>query len=274
MKVQVILPVSLVLSVALLGVLKIRKKESDRELKKEDFENVKLRVTNDVLGEYKRELAETENRVETAQTEMTGLEKETNELRFKVTKTQTDFGSCDSARKTAQDGLAAVESQMNNLKAETEKEESGWKTEVDTLKSQLAARSAVCDHLKKDAHVGNLCEAKAAPKEEPKAESPQAETPKPDEPKAEEAKAEAPKAEEAKAEEAKAEAPKAEEAKAEAPKAEEAKAEAPKAEEAKAEAPKAEEAKAEAPKAEEAKAEAPKAEEAKAEAPKGEEAKA
>lgn len=33
--------------------------------------------------------------------------------------------------------------------AETDKEEADWKTELETLKQKLAARSPICDHLKK-----------------------------------------------------------------------------------------------------------------------------
>lgn len=98
MKVQVILPVSLVLSAALLGVMKIREKESNREIKKEDFENVKLRVTNDVLGEYTQELAETENLMKTTHTELTELEKEADELRTKTDGAKGGVDACDSAK--------------------------------------------------------------------------------------------------------------------------------------------------------------------------------
>ncbi|XP_035477250.2 neurofilament heavy polypeptide [Scophthalmus maximus] len=251
MKVQVLVPLSLVVSVALLGLMKFRQKDQDVEMKRNRFVNIKLRVSDDVLREYQRSRSETEESLAKITAEQKTLLVGASRRQVEVDEAKGKMDICRDTEKNAKNELESAQSEFNNFKAEADKDTSSWKTEVETLKQQLAEQSAICDFVKKDSQLGSkLCAGKV-------------ETPK-----------EIPKADAQKQEEAKAEAPKQEEAKAEAPTPEEAKAEAPKPEEAKAEAPKPEEAKAEAPKPEEAKAEAPKPEEAKAEAPKPEEAKA
>ncbi|XP_044215887.1 pollen-specific leucine-rich repeat extensin-like protein 1 isoform X1 [Thunnus albacares] len=273
MKLQLCLPVSIMVSVALVGVMKIRKKEHDRVDRHSRFEAIKLRVTHDVLGEYQSEKAVTQDLLDTAEKNVKALAEEVNTLQMKDTKKKGNVDTCQAGQKTARDELASAETDLNNLQAESSKEKAGWSTELATLKQQLETRSPVCDFLKPGQDSDKkLCVEVIA--EAPKPEEPKAEAPKPEEPKAEAPKPEEPKAEAPKPEEPKAEAPKPEEPQAEAPKPEEPKAEAPKPEEPKAEAPKPEEPKAEAPKPEESKAEAPKPEEAKAEAPKPEEPKA
>ncbi|KAM9353150.1 uncharacterized protein ABDE67_005517 [Symphorus nematophorus] len=229
MKVQLAIPLCIAVTVALMGLMKIRKKEQDKEDKRQKFEDIKLRVTHDVLGEYEAEKAETEKLLEKTKSDIKLLSDEVSTVQARKEKAKGDADACQGGEKSAKDELAKEETEFNNLKAQTDQEKTSWATEVETLKKQLEARSAMCDHLKKDSEEGSkLCK-----QEEPKAEAPKQEEPKAEEPKAEAPKQEEPKAEEPKAEEPKAEAPKQEE-----PKAEEPKAEAPKQEEPKAEAPK------------------------------------
>ncbi|XP_039885665.1 involucrin isoform X2 [Simochromis diagramma] len=245
-----LLPATIVVSVALVGIMKLRKGEHEKYEKQFKFQDVRLRVAHDVLGEYQNDKAEKENMLEKASTAHKALEVEVNELQTDGDKSKGDAKSCQGDLKIITDEVAAAKIQLKSLKAHQEKEKTSWTTEEDTLKQELAKYSSACQFIKIDiAEARTLC----GIQEQPKAEAP----------KQEEAKGEAPKQEEAKAE-----APKQEQPKAEAPKQEEAKAEAPKQEQPKAEAPKQEEAKAEAPKQEQPKAEAPKQQEAKAEAPK------
>ncbi|KAK6291055.1 hypothetical protein J4Q44_G00385430 [Coregonus suidteri] len=48
-------------SVALLGLINVRRKEEVKEQKHESFEMIKLRVTRDVLGEYYQEVISAHN---------------------------------------------------------------------------------------------------------------------------------------------------------------------------------------------------------------------
>ncbi|KAM7420795.1 hypothetical protein PAMA_015154 [Pampus argenteus] len=287
MKVLVLLPVAIIMSVALVAVMKIRGTEHSMVYRQHKFQSIKLRVTHDVLAEYQNEKTNAMILVEQLKPVSEALMQEVTALQAKNNQKKEEVNNCQGAQKSASDELSLVEKALSDLQAESSKEKDRWNTELATLKQQLQTRSKLCDFLKTENEIYRkwcgevLVEApkpevpKAeAPKPEepkaeaPKAEEPKAEAPKPEEPKAEAPKAEMPKADAPKPEEPKAEAPKPEEPKAEAPKPEEPKAEAPKPEEPKAEAPKPEEPKAEAPKAEEPKAEAPKAEEPKAEAPK------
>ncbi|XP_039972622.1 neurofilament medium polypeptide isoform X2 [Xiphias gladius] len=228
MKVQVWLPVTIVAIVALLALTKIRKKEQDKQDRRNRFQDIKLRVTHDVLGENQNEKAETQSRLDKTQSDHKALEEEVNMHQTKADKAKGDLDICQGGQKSARDELASSETEFSHLQAEINKEAASWKTEVETLKQQLEARSAVCDFLKKESQAAsNLCgdevNVEAPKQEQPKAEAPDQEEPKAEAPDQEEPKAEAPKQEEPKAE-----APKQEEPKAEAPKQEEPKAEAPK----------------------------------------------
>uniref|UniRef100_A0A3P8RXM2 Zgc:174935 n=1 Tax=Amphiprion percula TaxID=161767 RepID=A0A3P8RXM2_AMPPE len=261
MKVQIVLPLSIIVSVALLGFLKVLKKEELTQNKRSRFQEIKVRVSADVLGEYLKEKVDTELRLGKAEEEQKTLEEQVNALKANEEKAKGDVDICTAEMKSETDQLAAVEAEVNMLKGEFEKENNSWKTEHEALKQELEKRSPVCNYLNRESGaMRTLCGAEAQKKEDPKAEEPKKEEPKAQEPKKEEPKAEAPKQEEPKKEEPKAEEPKKEEPKAEEPKKEEPKAEEPKKEEPKAEEPKKEEPKAEEPKQEEKKAEEPKKE--------------
>ncbi|XP_031709360.1 FK506-binding protein 4 [Anarrhichthys ocellatus] len=215
MRVQCVLPVTLVLSVALVGIMKMRKLQHDKYERQNNFQDIKLRVTNDVLQGYNSMAAETENLMQKTQTEQKALEEETVRLEAEAIAAKGRSDICESGQKHVTDELTSVETELKKLQDEFEKEKTNLKTESDTLNQQLAAKSAVCGFLKAElTPASQLCGIVEAPKpEEPKAEAP-----KPEEPKAEAPKPEEPKAEAPKPEEPKAEAPKPEEPKAEAPK--------------------------------------------------------
>ncbi|XP_044065299.1 FK506-binding protein 3 isoform X3 [Siniperca chuatsi] len=227
MKVPLMLPLTIVVSIAIVGIMRVRKKEQDKVERRNRFEDIKLRVVDDVLVEYQTGMVEQQMLLEKTQSVYQALEEEVNLLRTKADKAKGEVDICLGGQKSASDELAAASTRFNDLKAETEKEKTSWKTEVATLEQQLAARSLVCDFLKKGSQIASkFCGEVIV--EAPKQEEPKAEAPKQEEPKAEAPKQEEPKAEAPKQEEPKAEAPKQEEPKAEAPKQEEPKAEAPK----------------------------------------------
>ncbi|MED6294366.1 hypothetical protein CHARACLAT_020381 [Characodon lateralis] len=240
MKVYFVLPLSLLTSVILVGFMKIRKKEYEKEVRRDRFQDIKMRVTSDVFQEYQNEKAEKQNELEKAQAELKAMENEITVVLTKTQKTTEDLTGCDVSQKSGADQVAASETTLKNLKAETNKETTEWNGEIDRLKEQLKGKSLVCNFLKEQPDpIKSMCGIKDVPKvEAPKQEEPKAEAPKQEQPKAEAPKQEEPKAEAPKQEQPKAEAPKQEQPKAEAPKQEQPKAEAPKQEEKKAEAPK------------------------------------
>lgn len=80
MKVQILLPLSIAVAVASFGLMKIRLKEVLDEEKLARFQDVKLRVTGDVLSEYVKEKQNTESQLEEATKEQKELETDLNTL--------------------------------------------------------------------------------------------------------------------------------------------------------------------------------------------------
>ncbi|XP_071759449.1 uncharacterized protein LOC139914911 [Centroberyx gerrardi] len=197
MKVNVLLTLSVLVTVTLLGLVKLRQTEQEREEKRYRFQDIKLRVTRDVVGEYRAELAASQSRVEKTTAEVKTLEDEVVKLQATENQKRGETDACLAEKKRINDELALEESQRSDVKAESEKQKTSWEAEVASLKQQIAQRSKVCDFVNKDsATVSKLCggEVKEAPKqEEPKAEAPKPEEPKAEAPKQEEPKAEAPK---------------------------------------------------------------------------------
>ncbi|KAM9852559.1 uncharacterized protein ACBR49_005616 isoform 2-T2 [Aulostomus maculatus] len=234
MKVQLLLPLTIAMSVALVVILKTRKHEQDQEERRNRFESMRLRVTHDVLGEYQGEKIESENLLLKADTEQKVEEEDMKKLETKIADKKWEADICQGSQKPIKDETATAEKELNDLKGETSKEKNGWTAEIKSLTDQLAALSPVCAHLKPGSEMASkLCssgQAAEAPKqEEPKAEAAQPEPPKPQEPNAEAPKPEEPKVEAPKPEEPKAEAPQPQAPQAEAPKAEAPQPEAPKA---------------------------------------------
>lgn len=98
MKVQFLIPVALVVSVALVGVMKIRQKEQEKEEKRNKFIDIKLRVSYDVLGEYQSDKAETETKLEKTQTELKALIEEANMAQAKADKAKGEVDICQGGQ--------------------------------------------------------------------------------------------------------------------------------------------------------------------------------
>ncbi|XP_055780953.1 uncharacterized protein LOC129857065 [Salvelinus fontinalis] len=231
----VLVGVSLLTSVALLGLINVRRKEEMKEQKHVSFETIKLRVTRDVLGEYQHEVIRAHNLLDKTKAQVDTLGSELTPLQAAEAKKKSELEACQGEKKHVADEVGAVEAENSNSKTEFEKQKAVWVAEMMSLKQQVEQRSKVCVFVKKDSVEGR----KLCGDEPPKQEA----TPKPDAPKPEESKPDAPKPEEPKPDSPK-EAPKKEAApKPDAPKPDSPK-EAPKQEAA----PKPEEPKPEAPK--------------------------
>ncbi|XP_037639441.1 uncharacterized protein zgc:174935 isoform X1 [Sebastes umbrosus] len=158
MKVQCILPMTIVVTVAMIGIVKIREKEHLKETKRSKFQDIKLRVTYDVLQEYNKEKAETQDLLVKTQIEEKTMGEEVNKLQNRAEEARGDADICKSSQKSQKDELALAETELKNLQDELDKEKASWEKESETLKQQLAARSAVCGFLKtKSDAVSKLC---------------------------------------------------------------------------------------------------------------------
>ncbi|XP_061531586.1 uncharacterized protein zgc:174935 [Phycodurus eques] len=241
MKFQLLLPLTIALTVALVVVIKSRKQEHDKVDKRNKFERIKLRVTNDVLGEHQTEKIALENKIDIAEKEGEALQTDAESCEKKASQKRKEVEVCRGAVKSLIDGVAALETELSDLHGETSKEKNSWTDKLESLKKELQVPSAVCAFLKKGSDsASKLCNSKPEELkvEAPQPEAPKVEAPQPEAPKVEAPQPEAPKVEAPQPEEPKVEAPKPEDPKVEAPKPEDPKVEAPKPEEPKAEAPK------------------------------------
>lgn len=75
MKVQVFLPLTIVLSAILVVLIKVRQDEKEEEDKRGSFANIKLKVSDDVLREYAREKLQLNQDIDTAKDEYQNTEK-------------------------------------------------------------------------------------------------------------------------------------------------------------------------------------------------------
>ncbi|XP_076593969.1 uncharacterized protein LOC143325007 isoform X2 [Chaetodon auriga] len=196
MKAHCVLAVAIVVSVAMMGVMQVRKKEFDKVDKRNSFEDIKLRVTNDVLGEYLDERGAMQNALDKTTNEHRALEKQVNMIKTKEDTTKGEVLACEKEKKSASDELGIIETEFSNLKVAINRENASWVVEMETLHKQLQARSPVCDFLKKNSQAVSLC-GKQVNVEAPKQEEAKAEAAKQGQlsAKEEELSAEAPKQE-------------------------------------------------------------------------------
>ncbi|KAM9806843.1 uncharacterized protein ACBT44_014000 [Syngnathus typhle] len=214
MKFQLLMPLTIALTVALVVVIKTRKQEHDKADKQNKFESMKVRVTNDVVAEYQTQKITMENRIDSARKEEKDLQTDVESYEQRVVKKNIEVETCQGAVVSLKDGVANLERELQNLRGETSKEKTSWLAKLESLKKELQMPSAVCPFLKKGVDsASKLCDSETEKVEAPKAEAakpdaPKAEIPKPDAPKAEIPKPDPPKAEIPKPDAPKAEAPK------------------------------------------------------------------
>lgn len=97
MKFQLLLPLTIALTVALVVVIKSRKQEHDKVHKRNKFESMKLQATNDVVGEYQTEKISLENHIESAQKEEKTLRTGAESCEQKVLKKKKEVEACQRA---------------------------------------------------------------------------------------------------------------------------------------------------------------------------------
>ncbi|KAJ0000413.1 hypothetical protein NQD34_012255 [Periophthalmus magnuspinnatus] len=217
MKFQIMIPISIALSVASFAMIKIRLPLLAAEEKRNTMLDVKLRVTEELLGEFEKEKNIIDSRIETEKSAQEPLQKEITELSTNTKKEELD--TCLGLKKGFTDEETSAQDQINTFQIESAKEKTAWEAEMETLKGTLNTQSPICNFLKTGASLPGVCPKKEEAKpEEAKVEPPKAEEPKPEAPKPEEAKPAEAKPAEAKPAEAKPEEAKPAEAKPEAPK--------------------------------------------------------
>nr|XP_057940115.1 anti-sigma-I factor RsgI8 [Doryrhamphus excisus] len=208
MKLQLLLPLTIAVTVMLVVIIKTRKREHDQVDKQNRIERIKLRLTHDLLGGYQEEKMSLENQIEQSNKDVNALKTGSSSADQKVLKTKADLKKCQGALKTLEDELLALQTLFTNLEGENGKEKDSWIAELESLNKQLQGPSAICAFLKKGADsASKLCSSEgpegALKPEEPKPEPPQPEEPKSEPPKTVETKPEEIKPEDPKPEETK-----------------------------------------------------------------------
>ncbi|KAK2844577.1 hypothetical protein Q5P01_011236 [Channa striata] len=145
MKVNIVIPAAVMVSVVLFGIVKIRKKELDKEDKQSRFHEIKLRVTGDVLKEYENEKAEMQNLLQKLVSDEKALEDEVNMLISRADEIRGEVDNCQGGQKSAKDELSIAETEFSNLKAEQDQrdeqlEDRSGSSKKDTVRKKLSVQ--------------------------------------------------------------------------------------------------------------------------------------
>uniref|UniRef100_A0A671P3G2 Zgc:174935 n=1 Tax=Sinocyclocheilus anshuiensis TaxID=1608454 RepID=A0A671P3G2_9TELE len=167
----------LVGSLGIAGYIHSRRKQEMQLSKQASFQDIKFRVTRDVLGEYQDQLTQSNTLLKKTKTEVDTLTKDLSVAKTFVEKKKSDVDACKGDEKRLTDEIATAESEKKHIQSEFVKEKSHWATEVESLQKQLEQLSTLL-HLK-------LCNITKEPEAKPK----ESQAEKPKEPKAEQPKA-------------------------------------------------------------------------------------
>lgn len=89
-----ILPVTVLASVGLLFLIKLRANEHEKEVKRHMFLDIKLRVTSDVLQEYQTDKLQMHNQVETITSDTKKLEEDVQTAQMASEKAKVQAEGC------------------------------------------------------------------------------------------------------------------------------------------------------------------------------------
>lgn len=220
-QIGIILPLTIAVCVGCFGLMKIRMKDFIAVEDRVKFQDVRLRVSQDMVDEYATEWLFIESGIQTEKDAMEHLSKTLNGLNNDMLKAELQV--CTDSKKNVTDSM---QKELKIIEDANAKEKADWEAEIAILNEKLNQQSPICDYLKAGSSLPGICpekKAEEAKQDAPKAEEAKQDAQKPEEAKKEEAKQEEAKKEEDKPEEAKKEEAKPEEAKQEAPKQEEAK---------------------------------------------------
>ncbi|XP_033182143.1 uncharacterized protein si:ch73-347e22.8 [Anabas testudineus] len=74
-----------------------------------------------------------------------------------IEKTKAEIDACQAEKKTKTDELAGPEKEHTQTEATIKAESEAWNKEITTLKTQLATKSPICAHVKKNEVSQRLC---------------------------------------------------------------------------------------------------------------------
>lgn len=116
MKVQVFLPVTIVVSVLLVVLINVRQEEKEKQGKRATFMAIKLRVSEDVLREYANEKVELKQDIETAKKDYEEIDKDRKATQEAADKARLDAEKCAEEQvRGARTGAAGEEKGVRSL---------------------------------------------------------------------------------------------------------------------------------------------------------------
>lgn len=98
MRLNILLVLSVLASLGLFWLVTRRKREEDREDKRNMFQSIKLRVTEDVLREYQDEAAKVQPRIENVQVEVKNLEDVVTGALNSENDKKAEVNACENAK--------------------------------------------------------------------------------------------------------------------------------------------------------------------------------
>ncbi|XP_053699612.1 uncharacterized protein LOC128746531 [Synchiropus splendidus] len=147
MKVQLLLPLTIMASVTMVLILKTRKREEDREDRRFRFESIRLRVTIDVLTEHQNEKATLQQQYDNAKEEEGTLREASTVFQSNVLENMGKLDTCHQEKRQIKSQLDSEEKNLNTLITDMKTETDIWLAEIDSLKNLRSAKSPACKFL-------------------------------------------------------------------------------------------------------------------------------
>ncbi|KAK3551238.1 hypothetical protein QTP70_013830 [Hemibagrus guttatus] len=154
----VLLGLIVALTLGLLAIIHSRRTLEIQLNKTSYFENVKNKVTNDMLKESKNNIAEANIRLAQTQKRIEGLTKEVKTAQEASDGKKTELNTCNNDLNQIKTQIGSLETQRNKSETEFQEKMASMKEQINKLKTELDKRSKVCDYINKRSVEGmKLC---------------------------------------------------------------------------------------------------------------------
>ncbi|KAL7887402.1 hypothetical protein AOLI_G00051230 [Acnodon oligacanthus] len=174
-----LLTVLVVCSLGLAGYVHHKRKEEVRLAKHASFQNVKHRVSSDVLREYMTHVVESNSLLDKTKKQIADLTAEVKEAQEAADGKRGVAETCTGDLKQITDEIVGIDTEKNNAEEEFKKKKANLQEQISNLKKEMEQHSKVCDYIKKDSAEGRkLCGLEALPEQPVAKENKQEEPPK------------------------------------------------------------------------------------------------
>lgn len=137
-------------SIAMVGLVHLRKHDLTDEEKANHFQEIKLRVTEEVLEEYQKEAIRVHRLLDKTKPTVFELEAELTTLRNLGMVKKAKLEECQGKKKSFTDQVAAAELDQQRMSSVIDEQQKDLTSQLQSLKDSLEQRSKLCDFIKKD----------------------------------------------------------------------------------------------------------------------------